>query len=181
MLASCELSDIQANQIICPRLYCCQLLTEIAGQPGTNFIHRVEKSTHTQFTHLAGSFWVLWQNLRPTAPNQEKPHTTPYHSLIYISIYLHIIGLDSMDRIALKTPNPKCRLFLKIEGYLAACVYLSEAPSPPRFLLGVVKQFCRFLIRSNTQCITLVDALHTTWSPPSLLHTVYLYVPVPEF
>ncbi len=42
-----------------------------------------------------------------------------------------------MDQIALKTANPKCRLFLKID--LAACVYLSEAPSPPRFLLGVVK------------------------------------------
>jgi hypothetical protein len=27
----------------------------------------------------------LWQNLRPVAPNQEKPHTTPYHSLIDIS------------------------------------------------------------------------------------------------
>jgi hypothetical protein len=31
-----------------------------------------------------------------------------------------------------KTPNPKCRLFLKIDQqtYLAACVYLSEAPDP---------------------------------------------------
>ncbi len=26
----------------------------------------------------------------------------------------------------------------------AAGVYLSEAPTPPRFLFGVVKQFCRF-------------------------------------
>jgi hypothetical protein len=54
---------------------------------------------------------------------------------------------------------------------LAAGVYLSEASSPPRFLLGVVKQFCRFGIWSNTQCITPVDALHTTRSPP-LFHTV---------
>jgi hypothetical protein len=27
---------------------------------------------------------------------------------------------------------------------LAAGVYLSETPSPPRFLFGVVKQFCWF-------------------------------------
>ncbi len=43
-----------------------------------------------------------------------------------------------MDQIALKTPNPKCWLFLKIDmqRYLVPCVYLSEAPSPPRFCLG---------------------------------------------
>jgi hypothetical protein len=34
-----------------------------------------------------------------------------------------------MDQISMKTPNPKCRLFLKIDQYrcLAAGVYLSEA------------------------------------------------------
>jgi hypothetical protein len=37
----------------------------------------------------------------------------------------------SMDQISKKTPNPKCRLFLKIDLYLAAGVYLSEAPIPP--------------------------------------------------
>ncbi len=38
-----------------------------------------------------------------------------------------------MDQISIKTPNPKCRLFLKIDqlGYLAAGVYLSEVPDPP--------------------------------------------------
>ncbi len=35
-----------------------------------------------------------------------------------------------MDQIIIKTPNPKDRLFLKIDRYsdLAARVYLSEAP-----------------------------------------------------
>jgi hypothetical protein len=36
--------------------------------------------------------------------------------------------IEPMDQISIKTPNLKCRLFLK--GYLAAGVYLSEAPDP---------------------------------------------------
>jgi hypothetical protein len=43
--------------------------------------------------------------------------------------------------------------------YLASGVHLSEAPSPHRFLFEVLMQFCRFGIRSNTQCITPVYAL----------------------
>jgi hypothetical protein len=45
-------------------------------------------------------------------------------------------------QITIQTPNPKDRLFLKID--LAAGVYLSEVPSSSRFLFRVVKQFCRF-------------------------------------
>jgi hypothetical protein len=63
--------------------------------------------------------------------------------------------------------------FLKIDQkrYFAAGVYLYEAPFPPWFLFGVVKQFCRFGIWSNTQCINPVYALHTTRSPPR--YTLY--------
>ncbi len=58
------------------------------------FQPRGEKSTlytvyNTQYKHLAGFFWVLRQNLQQVAPNQEKPHTTPLHSLIY-SIYISV-------------------------------------------------------------------------------------------
>jgi hypothetical protein len=51
-----------------------------------------------------------------------------------------------MDQITIKTSNPEGRIFLKndLERDLAEGDYLSEAPSPPRFLFGVVKQFCRF-------------------------------------
>jgi hypothetical protein len=34
----------------------------------------------------------LQQNLQQVAPNQEKPHTTPLHSLIY-SIYISVVTL----------------------------------------------------------------------------------------
>jgi hypothetical protein len=49
-----------------------------------------------------------------------------------IPVVVHLHTVHSMDQISIKTPNPKCRLFLKIyqERYLAAGVYLSEAPDP---------------------------------------------------
>ncbi len=49
-------------------------------------------------------------------------------------------------------------------------------PLPPRFLFGMVKQFCRFGIWSNTQCNTSpVYALHRTRSPT---HCIVLGLPV---
>jgi hypothetical protein len=74
-----------------------------------------------------------------------------------------------MDQITTKTPNPKGRLFWKIDLLrdFAAGVYLSPPPLLD-FCFGVVKQFCRFGNWSNAKCIAPVDALHTTWShPPS--------------
>ncbi len=65
-----------------------------------------------------------------------------------------ILSVHFMDQITIKAPNPKCRLYW--------CLIESEAPSHPRFLFGVVKQFCWFGIWSNTQSITPVDSLHTT-------------------
>jgi hypothetical protein len=51
-------------------------------------------------------------------------------------------------------------------------VYLSEAPSPPRFLFGVVKQFCRFGIWSNIQCKTPVYCMLSIQPDPPL-YTLY--------
>jgi hypothetical protein len=38
----------------------------------------------------------LRQNLQQVAPNQEKPHTTPLHSLIY-SIYISVAKIDDIS------------------------------------------------------------------------------------
>jgi len=42
-------------------------------------------------------------------PNQEKPHTTPYRSLIY-TVYLHIIGISLQKSSSPPPPPlpPKC-------------------------------------------------------------------------
>ncbi len=84
-------------------------------------------------------------------------------------------SIRTMDQITIKTKISKCRLFLKIDfikGPDARCLLFICPP-------GVVMQFCRFGIWSNTQCITPVDALHTTQSPspppvlsPVLIHAV---------
>ncbi len=53
-----------------------------------------KKTCH--YKHLAGSFWVLRQNLQQVAPNQEKPHTTPFHYLIY-SIYISVLVIQKVE------------------------------------------------------------------------------------
>jgi hypothetical protein len=61
---------------------------------------------------------------------------------------LWILPPKSPDRrkIRLIESNAKCRYLKKLtcKRTFAAGVYLSEAPSPPRFLFGMVKIFCRF-------------------------------------
>jgi hypothetical protein len=52
-------------------------------------------------------------------------------------------SMQGMDQITIKTPNPKCRLFLKIDlvSVLAAGVYLSEASPILGFCLGWYSNF----------------------------------------
>ncbi len=88
--------------LICPGLNCCQLLTEIAGQPGTNFCTGA-KRVHTFCWPLLS----LWQNLRSVAHNQEKPHTTL--PTTPSSKYLHFIGSSSL--VIHATPPPPTIVF----------------------------------------------------------------------
>jgi hypothetical protein len=69
------------------------------------------------------------------APGPQKVATTTFNNFFDFEYF------GSMENIPIKTPNPKCRLFLQIDQYryLAAGVYLSEAPDllppPPRYTL----------------------------------------------
>ncbi len=64
----------------------------------------------------------------------------------------------------------------ELKRVMAAGVYPSEAPSPTRFLFGMVYQFCRFWIWVDTECTTLAEyGLQQNPKPPLPFHTVYLF------
>jgi hypothetical protein len=49
---SCEIADSHPYQTICPTLNCCHVLTEIAGQPGSDFSHREKEYTIHSCTNI---------------------------------------------------------------------------------------------------------------------------------
>ncbi len=94
LLACCEIADNHPNHTICPRHNCCQVLTEIDGQPGTNFSHRGEKSTphtvHIHSTHIYLAPFEFCGRIFGQRPSIRKspirlPNTPS-------SIYAHIIA-----------------------------------------------------------------------------------------
>jgi hypothetical protein len=63
---SWEIADSHPNQTICPTRNCCDVLTELASQPGSDFSHRGEKST--QFTYTVQTFsWLLLSSAAETS------------------------------------------------------------------------------------------------------------------
>jgi hypothetical protein len=61
----------------------------------------------------------LRQNLQQVAPNQEKPHTTPLHYLIY-SIYISVIvAFINIDIVICSTPRLPC-------WFLLSCIVLPD-------------------------------------------------------
>ncbi len=70
--------------------------------------------------------------------------------------------------------------FLKnwsVMGLGGRCLSVWGLP-PARFLFGMVKQFCRFGIWSNTQCMTPVNTLHTTRPPPPVTVSIHKFTHV---
>ncbi len=84
-------------------------------------------------------------------------------------------GLLQRRKIRLIEGNAKCRYlkFFTCTGTLWQVFYLSV--SAPLLGFGVEKQFCRFGIWSNIQCITPVEALQPARSPPPSCYTLYKY------
>ncbi len=96
MLASCDILGIQPIHSICPTLLLST--TDRNCQPTWHkFRPKREKEytihgTHTQYTHLAGPFWVLWQNLR-------KSGKAPYSSLLPLpDLYFYISLVQTKGR-----------------------------------------------------------------------------------
>ncbi len=94
LLASCEIADSHPNQTFCPRRNCCQVLTEIAGQAGTNFSHSEEKKS-TQCTYTVQTIsWLLLSFPAESSASGPQSRKAPYHSLplpplVYIYISEH--------------------------------------------------------------------------------------------
>ncbi len=108
--------------------------------------HKFQPQGEKEYTIHSTPFQVLWQNLRPIAPNQEKPRTAPYHSLIYLGIYISLVHPDSSSLYELSilhglgsrtSTTPNCgRHFFILESDLKL-VQTPKSLSSQKYGLGI--------------------------------------------
>jgi hypothetical protein len=107
--ASFEISVMQPNHILYLRLYCCILLIEFSGQPGTNFRHRGKTSTlYTVHTYSWPLFEFCGRIFGQWPPKRKSPIPIPYHSIFYIST-VYITGVNRVTHLHIKidySPTP---------------------------------------------------------------------------
>jgi hypothetical protein len=90
LLVSCEIADRHPNQTICPTRTCCEVLTEIAGRPGSDFSHRGEKNT----PYIVYAYTVHTFSGHPlsfmTESSARGPQSVkaPYHSLTIPHLFI---------------------------------------------------------------------------------------------
>jgi hypothetical protein len=109
-----EIEDSLQNQIICPRLYCCQVLTVIGGQSGKDFTSWREKST--QWAVHAFS-WLLLSFAAESSASGPQSGKAPYRSLplphlVYIRRRLSTFCVMRLPQIF--TPVQLCANFCAV-------------------------------------------------------------------
>jgi hypothetical protein len=96
LLASWEIADRHPNQTICPTRDSCHVLTEIAGQPGTDFSPTggKEYTVHSiQYTVQTFS-WLLLSFAAESSASGPQSGKAPYHSLTLPHLfYLYSISV----------------------------------------------------------------------------------------
>jgi hypothetical protein len=93
---------------------------------------------------------------------QKRTFSTSKQEISSLFLYLWVI-------FALLDPNKATQINANPDPdpqtYMTGGVYLSKATSPPKFLFGVVKQFCSFGIWSKVHSVGLLYMLSTQPDP----------------
>jgi hypothetical protein len=83
--------------------------------------------------------------------NRREKNMCSEHTHIFKKHIINMHVYANRRKVRLIENNDKCR-YLKNWHVKGLCIRCFFCRSPPRFLFGVVRQFCRFWIWSNTEC-----------------------------